>query len=447
MGAARATISLYEHTVSPTRLRRQGCSAAKRGVGGIVILDFGQPAYNGHTYGTYLFSGRFAGNKAITQAMYRVRVRLSPLPAARIPPQITLARGTSNYHPQVPSAYKAGPKVGARDDGAPSGASIARALASTSPPRPPTTSSPRGTGFHRTRDFFRGYRDAHTGHLLYNFGSLDGGVGSVWNARQVFFVTSGMRYAHAIPEIYNHAMARQWAELAHIARHRYHRPMQFAGVMTTHTSRNRGMKPRDAHRSLVRALVEQDRLERARRAGRDDEHPSPRNSLRAQDPDRERGGVPRVVDADRRDRDAGRHLRDREQGVEAVEHAEARPERDADHRQVGVRGDGSRQRRGEPGAADEHRGRARARSSRTRRRSPACGAPSAPRTRSRRPPRRGLDRALHPLAVRLRADEDPDDGRQAWRDVRAELHAGEIYARGGVVCGSTRVGDRVAERR
>ena len=73
--------------------------------------------------------------------------------------------------------------------------------------------------FHRTRDFFRGYRDAHTGHAIYNYGSLDGGVGSVWNARQVFFVTSGMRYAQAIPEIYNNAMAREWAELAHIARH------------------------------------------------------------------------------------------------------------------------------------------------------------------------------------------------------------------------------------
>jgi hypothetical protein len=109
--------------------------------------------------------------------------------------------------------------------------------------------------FHRTRDFFRGYRDAHTGHAIYNYGSLDGGVGSVWSARQVFFVTSGMRYAQAIPEIYNHAMARQWAELAHIARRRYHRPMRFAGVMTTYTASNRGMKPRDARRTLVRALV------------------------------------------------------------------------------------------------------------------------------------------------------------------------------------------------
>jgi hypothetical protein len=109
--------------------------------------------------------------------------------------------------------------------------------------------------FHRTRDFFSGYRDARTGHVLYNFGSLDGGVGSVWSARQIFFVASGMKYVAAIPEIYNDAMAHQWAELAHIAKRRYHQPLKFAGVMTTHTSGNHGMKPRDAHKTLVRALA------------------------------------------------------------------------------------------------------------------------------------------------------------------------------------------------
>ena len=104
----RATISLYEHTARPRTLRKQGCSAAKRGVGGIVILDFGQPAYNGHTYGTYLFSGRFAGNKAITQAMYAYAYGYHRCLRRGSNLKITLARGTSNYHPQVPSAYSAG---------------------------------------------------------------------------------------------------------------------------------------------------------------------------------------------------------------------------------------------------------------------------------------------------------------------------------------------------
>jgi hypothetical protein len=221
-----------------------------------VILDFGQPAYNGHTYGTYLFSGRFAGNKAITQAMYSYAYGYHRCLRRGSNLKITLARGTSNYHPQVPSAYKAGRKW-ARET-----RRLQRRLNVHEGLRRHVTSAAADDvepawdrSFHRTRDFFRGYRDVHTGRALYNYGSLDGGVGSVWNARQVFFVTSGMRYAQAIPEIYNHAMAREWAELAHIARHRYHRPMRFAGVMTTHTSRNRGMKPRDARRSLVHELA------------------------------------------------------------------------------------------------------------------------------------------------------------------------------------------------
>jgi hypothetical protein len=251
----RATISLYEHTVDPTILRRQGCSAARRGVGGIVILDFGQPAYNGHTYGTRLFSGRFAGNKKITRGLLGYAHAYARCLRRHSTLSITLARGTSNYHPDVPSAYRAGRKW-ARET-----MKLAHLLKRKGLGGRVTSAAADDVEpawdrlFHRTRDFFRGYRDAHTGHLIYNYGSLDGGVNGIWNVRQVFFVTSGMKYARAIPEIYNHAMAREWAELAHIAKHRYHRPLKFAGVMTTHTSANHGMKPRDAHRTLVRALA------------------------------------------------------------------------------------------------------------------------------------------------------------------------------------------------
>ena len=256
IGAARATISLYERTADRSVLGRQGCSAAQRGVGGIVILDFGQPSYNGHTYGTNLFSGRFAGNAEITRGLLSYAHGYTHCLRRGSDLSITLARGTSNYRPQVPNAYAAGHRWARetrhlatllRRGGLDS--HVSSAAADDVEPAWDRT-------FHRTRDFFRGYRAASTGHLLYNFGSLDGGVGSIWNARQAFFVASGMKYARVIPEIYNPAMARQWAELAHIARHVYHRPVQFAGVMTTHTSANHGMKPRDAHTSLVRALAD-----------------------------------------------------------------------------------------------------------------------------------------------------------------------------------------------
>src|SRR3954451_22914869 len=252
---ARATISLYEHTTKQSSLRGQGCEAARRRVGGVVILDFGQPAYNGHTYGTYLFSGRFAGNARITRAMFAYAVGYDRCLPKGSRLSISLARGTSNYHPQVPSAYQAGRRW-ARETHRLEQLLSKRGVASHVTSAAAEDVEPAwDRSFHRTRDFFRGYRDAGAGHALYNFGSLDGGVGSVWNAKQIFYVASGMKYVAAIPEIYNHAMARQWAELAHIAKHRYHRPVQFAGVMTTHTSRNRGMKPRDAHKTLVHALA------------------------------------------------------------------------------------------------------------------------------------------------------------------------------------------------
>jgi hypothetical protein len=252
---ARATISLYEHTVRRSTLLDQGCDAAKRGVGGIVILDFGQPAYNGHTYGTYLFSGAFAGNAAITRAMYAYAVGYRHCLPKGSDLSISLARGTSNYHPQVPSAYQAGRRW-ARETRRLQELLRTYGLDSHVTSAAADDVEPAwDRSFHRTRDFFRGYRDAGANHVLYNYGSLDGGVGSIWNARQIFFVASGMRYVAAIPEIYNDAMAAQWAELAHIAKHRYNRPMKFAGVMTTHTSRNHAVKPRDAHKMLVRALA------------------------------------------------------------------------------------------------------------------------------------------------------------------------------------------------
>jgi hypothetical protein len=66
------------------------------------------------------------------------------------------------------------------------------------------------------RRFFHGFRAAVHGHTLYDYGSLDGGVGAIWSARQAFFVPGGLRCTEALPEIYNSAMARERAELTQI---------------------------------------------------------------------------------------------------------------------------------------------------------------------------------------------------------------------------------------
>ncbi|MBV8480721.1 MAG: hypothetical protein JOY72_10515 [Actinobacteria bacterium] len=257
---SRATISLYESTTDAGVLRSQGCEAARRGAEGVVILDFGKPSYNGSTYGTILFSGRFAGNRSITQGMLGyARGYAGCLPKGSTD-SISLARGTSNYHPSVPSVYKAGRKWARevmnlqrslRADKV-DGHVTSAAADDVEPAWDPT--------FWRTRDFYQGYADSRVGHSLYNYGSLDGGIVSgIWNAHQAFYVTTGMRYARAIPEIYNEVMAQEWAALAQVAKKRYHTALKFAGVMTERTSSNHGVKPQDAHRMLVRELAVQGR--------------------------------------------------------------------------------------------------------------------------------------------------------------------------------------------
>ena len=253
----RATPSFYVHSTRGRVMRERGCRAGTHRAFGIVILAFGKPYYNGHSYGTLLFSGRFASNRAITRAMeVFARAYADCLPRGS-KAHIVLARGTSNYYTWVPSHYKAGWKWARetvlfarwlRREGLTD--RVTSAAADDAEPA-------WNPGFQRTHDFFKGYRDYGPGHLLYNYGSLDGGVGKIWSARQVFYVSGGMKYARMIPEIYYPSMARQWARMSRLAAERYGKPIRFAGVMTQHAARCRcGYKPKEAHQALVLALRE-----------------------------------------------------------------------------------------------------------------------------------------------------------------------------------------------
>src|SRR5215211_216804 len=143
--------------------------------------------------------------------------------------------------------------------------------------------------------------------------------------------------------------------------------------------------------------------------------------LRTEDPRCEHGGVPRVVHADGRDGDAGRHLRDREQGVEAVEHRERRPERNADHRQVAVRRGHAREGGGQARAADQHAQAASARAAAVLGdglRLPVC-RPHVELVRDATLVEL-VERALHPLAIGVRA--------------RSEEHTSELQSHSDLVC-------------
>ena len=251
----RATPSFYVHSTSAGVIQRRGCRAGRNRAFGIVILAFGKPFYNGHSYGTLTFSNRFASNHEITAAtegFARAYARCLPKGSRA---HIVLARGTSNYHPSVPSAYRAGWKW-ARETVVFARFLRRTGLAGRVASAAAIDAEPAwNRSFVKTRDFFRGYRAYAPGHVLYNYGSLDGGVGTVWTARQVWLVTSGMKYARALPEIYYPFMARQWARMSRIAVRRWGEPVRFAGLMTQHRARcGCGFRPREAHRALVLAL-------------------------------------------------------------------------------------------------------------------------------------------------------------------------------------------------
>jgi hypothetical protein len=221
------------------------------------VLDFGRLAHDGHGYGTSLFTNRFASNRSITWAMKSFALGYVRCLPRRSLARITLARGTSNYYTSIPSHYRAGRRWAAHTMAL--GKWLRRhhlsehvraaAADDAEPAWDPT--------FHRTREFFRGYASARTGYLLYNYGSLDGGVGTIWSLRQAFYVSGGMKYARALPEIYYPSMARQWAELSRLAVRRYGRPVPFAGLMTQHWSgcRRCGFRPHEARRALIKELA------------------------------------------------------------------------------------------------------------------------------------------------------------------------------------------------
>jgi hypothetical protein len=254
----RTSPSLYERTTSPKVLREQGCRAGGVRTYGLVILDFGKPAYRRGLYGTITFANHFASNTAITWAMKsyaRGYVECLPKGAKA---RITLVRGTSNYHLRtVPDTYEAGRRW-AKETAVFSrylhlhgfDAHVKAAAGNDVEPAWDRT-------FKRTFKFYDGFRSVGAGHLLYNYGSLDGGAGGIWTVHQAYYVTTGMRYARAVPEIYNHSMAKQWAKLSRLSVKHYGKPVHFAGVMTQHSKKclHCGFTAAEAHTALVRELA------------------------------------------------------------------------------------------------------------------------------------------------------------------------------------------------
>jgi hypothetical protein len=255
---ATVSPSLYESTISTKILRGQGCRAGHARVSGLVVLDFGKLAYRPRRggYGTVTFANRFASNRSVGWGAKAYARGYSECIPKSSRARITLALGTSNYDQDVPSTYEAGRQWAKQT--ALIGAYVKvhhfdRVTAAAGDDVEPAWDR----GFRRTYGFFRGYGSANSRFLLYNYGSLDGGVGKIWKLRQAYYVAGGMHAARAVPEIYNRAMAEQWAELSRLSVDRYGKPIKIAGLMTQHHGHCRrcGYTAARAHQVLKRELA------------------------------------------------------------------------------------------------------------------------------------------------------------------------------------------------
>jgi hypothetical protein len=131
---------------------------------------------------------------------------------------IELARGTSNYHPSLPSAYTAGVRWARETNRL--GRMLARKGLDTRVEAAAADDAEPAwdPAFRQTRIFFHGFRAGCTGTRCTTTARSTAESGRSGAPRQAWFVSGGLRNTKALPEIYNSAMAKQWAELARIAR-------------------------------------------------------------------------------------------------------------------------------------------------------------------------------------------------------------------------------------
>lgn len=225
------TISLYESTTNAAAMRSQGCSAARKAPG-LIVLDWGQPVYFGNgTYGTYDFGGHDDTDTAIfhavatfAQGIWLCRTRTT---------NIALAIGESNYYsghaiPLTNAAWYA--------DGQQWGRMINN-IQSFLTNNHYNIIGVHGAGdlevewlsFALTKSLVDGYNSV-TSHLYFDFGDASPGW---WSNYQIWYVAYGARDNVPLPEIYYTADATyDWAALSRWACSYASGPIYFKGAMS-----------------------------------------------------------------------------------------------------------------------------------------------------------------------------------------------------------------------
>ena len=268
-GASRAASpSYYEGNASPAVLYRQGRAAGLARVSGLVILDFGRPAYDAGRYGTLDFTDHFAALDDITASAEAYAAGyLSSAPRYR---QLTVAIGTNNScgtgQPcgrtrscgcvlEPPSYLVWGRQLAYAVTRADAGVVRLRASRGYTDDVRVVAGDDAEPAFdpayRNTHDLLAGYAAAVGGSrpAMVDFGDATPGS---WSQEQLFQVAYGFRPDVPVPEVYLPSQARHWAALVRYALRRHRVSMTILGVLTQDPA---GNTPGVAYAEMVAALT------------------------------------------------------------------------------------------------------------------------------------------------------------------------------------------------
>jgi hypothetical protein len=267
--APAQTRSYYERSADPAALYLQGEQAGSSAAEGIVILDFGRPAVDGSTYGTFGYDNAFISFASIMAAVesyikgyYRLAPRFMGL---------NVAVGTNNScgtgQPCGPSQVICG-----CPDEPPSFAMWGQQFAITVEQIGDWTSAFKSQErftddvrviaaddiepaydpeYLNTYDLLQGYADAVGGYFppLVDYGSADA---NVWTYDELLQVAYGFRPDVPMPEIYYFPDAEEWAALLRYAKETSGQSKEIYGVLTEGSGTS---SPEAAYVEMVEALA------------------------------------------------------------------------------------------------------------------------------------------------------------------------------------------------
>ena len=244
--APPSTRSYYEDNANPRVLAAQGAQAGRAGAQGLVILDFGRPAFNGVADGTVSFRGHFVYLAWVARGVENyIRSYYRTAPAGTV---LDVAIGTNNscssmepcgalvcgcrYEPTDYFGWGEALAATVEQVGAWS-AALRYALHYTDLVRVVAADDAEPAfdpGFTNTYNVLAGYATAVGGAqpAMVDDGSAEP---YYWSEDQLLEVAYGFRPDIPMPQVYFPHQADEWAALARYAKRIYHKQLLIFGVM------------------------------------------------------------------------------------------------------------------------------------------------------------------------------------------------------------------------